>query len=115
MALICVSCAGASCVLPFVRKRATQVRETALLDTLSYMRKAIKGYSAQKHRLPRALDDLVDAGFLPKIPVDPVTDETKWQVVIGDQLNGSKVKPGVVDVHSYSTAKSSRGNQYSEW
>jgi type II secretory pathway pseudopilin PulG len=113
--LIGVICIVVFCVIPLVQKRTTQVRETALRQTLSHMRKAIKDYSDEKKELPHSLNDLVDAKLLSEIPIDPVTDEWKWQVVVGDTLNGSKVTPGIVDVHSFSSAKSSKNTPYSEW
>lgn len=41
-------------------------------------RDAIDHYTLDKERCPKSLQDLVDAGYLRAIPVDPMTGRTDW-------------------------------------
>lgn len=112
--------AGVTCTVFYVAESLVQektlhIREIALRDDLLHMRAAIDKYSADKGALPRTLDDLVKVKLLTAIPTDPFTESRNWQVVAGTDLKGSKVTPGIVDVHSASTAKSNDSSLYSEW
>jgi general secretion pathway protein G len=89
-------------------------RETILRDNLYHLRKSIDLYTADHNALPQSLDDLVKAGYVREIPIDPLTDRKDWKVTIGDDPN-DKGKKGIADVHSASTAKSSEGILYSDW
>jgi type II secretory pathway pseudopilin PulG len=86
---------GVLCTLVIVVNRVEkQTREQALRTTLSQTRAAIDQFSASHGELPRSLDDLVSTKMLNKVlnkvPIDPVTNTEKWQVVVGTKSNGSK-------------------------
>ena len=74
----------------------------------------INQYALDNNALPQALDDLVKAGYINELPDDPITEKKDWNPVMGEKVNLKKPK-GIVDVRSSSTAKSSKGNPYSEW
>lgn len=57
-----------------VRQRA---RETILRKDLCTIREAIDNYMLDKHRRPKSLQELVDAGYFRAIPVDS-TGKTDW-------------------------------------
>ena len=97
-------------------------REALLRAELSRLRGLLDQYAAE-HAVglrpatpPRSLDDLVREGYLPELPVDPVTGRRDWQAEeMGCPSSGRWYSWGVVDVHSKSSAVSSEGTRYSEW
>ena len=89
--------------LPQYQHYVLRARETVLKDDLTKMRTLIDQYAADKTKLPKSLQELVDAGYMREIPKDPITDEATWQEVMGDDPNSSKGEQGLIDVHSLST------------
>src|SRR4051794_23195710 len=55
-----------------------KARETLLKDDLNTMRKLLDQYEADREKLPQALDDLVSAGYMREVPLDPITGEKDW-------------------------------------
>jgi general secretion pathway protein G len=106
----------AAIAMPQYQKTVTHARETVLRDDLFQLRKVIDQYAADKGKLPQSPDDLVNAGYLREIPVDPITNEKDWQWVTGEDPASLEGGEGIKDVHSPSTDKSTDGEtQYSEW
>jgi general secretion pathway protein G len=105
----------AAIALPQYQRTVQRAREAALRDDLFQMRKVIDQYAADKGQLPQSLDDLVRAGYLREIPIDPITGERDWQVVMGTDPNSLGDEQGVIDVHSASSDISSEGTPYNEW
>jgi general secretion pathway protein G len=89
-------------------------RESVLRAELLEMRKAIDQYSTERRFPPRSLNQLVEAGYLSEIPLDPITEKRDWEEVITD-LRGLLDVVMLEDVHSTSTAVSSEGISYGEW
>ena len=96
------------------RLEELQKREAVLRQELLEMRKAIDQYSTEKPFPPRSLNQLVEAGYLSEIPLDPITGKRDWAEVITD-LRGQLDVVILEDVHSTSTAVSSEGIPYREW
>ncbi len=92
-------------------------REAALREDLHTMRDAIEQYTEDKQAAPQSLDDLVQAGYLRSIPVDPITrSSSTWVTVNSDDLTSiDQSQPGITDVHSGSDQTGSDGTAYSEW
>jgi hypothetical protein len=83
-------------------------RESTLEVNLAALRGTIVQYTKDKHKPPQSLHELVDAGYFAKLPVDPMTQANgTWEPVIAGQ--------GITDVHSGSTAISSKGTAYRAW
>jgi general secretion pathway protein G len=72
-------------------------------------------YGADKGKLPQSLDDLVTAGYIREIPVDPITGEHDWQIETGEDASSLTSESGITDVHSASTDTSTEGTSYSDW
>lgn len=106
-----------SIAAPIYSSSITRAREAVLKDDLFTMRSVISQYTLDKQRAPQALDDLVQAGYLKQIPVDPMTNaRDSWTVDQEDVLlSVDQQQPGITDVHSGSTATSSDGTPYSSW
>ena len=102
--------------LPNYKTAIMQSREAVLKEDLFRFRDVIDQYYADKGKYPASLDALVDEGYLRKIPADPITGSSDWEVVFSeqDQDNPSDT-PGVYDVKSASTANSQAGTPYNEW
>ena len=105
----------AAVALPQYQKTVMHARETVLRDDLFIMRSRIDQYAADKGKLPQSLDDLVSAGYMREVPVDPITDQKDWNVVIGEDPFSTEGGSGVNDIHSSSSEVSTAGTPYSEW
>ncbi|HEV7857292.1 MAG TPA: prepilin-type N-terminal cleavage/methylation domain-containing protein [Pyrinomonadaceae bacterium] len=105
----------AAIALPQYQKAVLHAREATLRDDLFQMRKLMDQYAADKGQLPQSADDLVTAGYMREIPVDPFTRERDWNFTTGDDPNSSEGKQGLTDVHSSSSDTSSEGTPYSDW
>ena len=92
-------------------------KEAVLREELKTMRDQISNYTTDKEKRPQSLQDLVDAGYMRRIPTDPFTGSTTtWQVEISESLRPlDQKKPGVRDVHSGSNLIGSNGTAYSSW
>ena len=98
------------------QKVQMKTKETLLHDDLRSMRKLIDQYGADKEQLPQSLDDLVSAGYLQEIPVDPMTGTADWDVTIGDDVLAREAgKQGITNVHSKAGGTGSDGKAYSEY
>jgi len=92
-------------------------REAALREDLHTMRDAIEQYTEDKQAAPQSLDDVVQAGYLKSLPIDPMTHTNdSWVPVTSDALSSiDQSQPGISDVHSGSNQTGSDGTPYSEW
>ena len=98
------------------RRSLLGAKEAALRTDLRAMREAIEHYTLDKQTAPQTLDDLVSAGYLREIPLDPITKRKDWRVVAEDiLLSPEQTSVGITDVHSASDAPSSDGSPYSSW
>jgi len=103
--------------VPLYNQSIIRAREAVLRQDLFTLRTVIDQYTDDKEKAPQSLDDLVTAGYLKHIPVDPMTNSnTTWRVEEEDVLQSlSQQEPGITDVHSGSTGTSSDGTPYSQW
>ena len=81
------------------------------------MRQVIDQYTIDKQKAPQQLDDLVQAGYMKSVPLDPFTGAANWTT---EQEDASMVvdpqnEPGIKDVHSSSSLTASDGTTYSTW
>jgi general secretion pathway protein G len=102
--------------VPVYNQSIIQARESVLRSNLSTLRSVISQYTLDKQKAPQSLDDLVTAGYLRQIPVDPMTRQTNWEVVQEDVLLAvDQQDPGITDVHSASSTTASDGSAYNTW
>lgn len=92
-------------------------REAALREDLHTMRDAIERYTEDKQAAPQSLDDLVQAGYLRSVPMDPMTHSTSTWVTAQDDTyqDVDQSQTGITDVHSGSDQMGSDGVPYSQW
>lgn len=87
-----------------------QAREVTLKSSLQAMRDAIDKFQADQSRPPAALAELVQRGYLRRVPVDPLTQRDDTWVV---QVAGSG--QGVTDVRSGAAGQARDGSTYASW
>jgi len=105
-----------SVAIPVYNQSIVQARESVLRSNLSTLRSVISQYTLDKQKAPQSLDDIVTAGYLRQIPMDPMTRQTNWEVVQEDLLLAvDQQDPGITDVHSASTANATDGTAYNTW
>jgi general secretion pathway protein G len=90
-----------------------KTKETLLKDDLKSMRKLIDQYGADKEELPQSLDDLVTAGYIREVPLDPIYGQADWDVTIGDDPLSRDGKQGITDIHSKAAGVGSDGKSFS--
>ncbi len=103
--------------IPYYRTTVVRAHEAVLRDDLYQMRSLINQYTLDKQESPQSLDDLVTAGYLRQLPVDPFTQSSStWVPVTDDTLMSvDQQQPGIVDVHSGSQQISLEGTAYNTW
>jgi len=108
-----------SVALPAYNQSIVRARESVLKQNLFTMRSVISQYTLDKQKAPQSLDDLVSAGYLKQLPIDPMTGHNdSW---VPDQEDNTVMsideqdQGGIIDVHSGSEAISSEGTAYNTW
>ncbi|HTW32703.1 MAG TPA: prepilin-type N-terminal cleavage/methylation domain-containing protein [Candidatus Sulfotelmatobacter sp.] len=102
--------------VPMYNQAIVQARESVLRSNLATLRSVISQYTLDKQKAPQSLDDLVTAGYLRKIPEDPMTRNPDWEVVQEDVLMAvDQQEPGINDVKSSSGGTASDGTAYNTW
>jgi general secretion pathway protein G len=105
-----------SIAIPRYQHSVITAREAVLRNDLFELNKLISQYTLDKQKAPQSLDDLVQAGYIKEIPKDPMTGEANWEVDQEDVLlSVDQQDPGIVGVHSSSSALSLEGDSYSSW
>lgn len=95
----------------------TRAKEAALEQDLSVMRRAIQQYTIDKEQPPQSLQDLVTAGYLRGIPIDPFTRRPDWTTTEDNVvLTPEQTQFGITGVHSSSNKVSPfTHTPYSSW
>lgn len=102
--------------VPIYQKSVIRAKESVLRQNLFSMRTVIDEYTYDKAKAPQALEDLVKEGYLRQVPVDPMTGNADWEVVMEDSVTSvNQTEPGIFDVKSKSDKKSLEGTPYNEW
>ena len=99
------------------QRSVQRAREATLKQDLQAMRQSIDNYTLDKQAAPQSLEDLAQAGYLRKVPTDPMTGAADWvpqydSVVLSPEQSST----GMVDIHSNSSQVSPFENTfYNEW
>jgi general secretion pathway protein G len=102
--------------VPAYQASVIRSKEAVLRQNLFTLRSLIQQYTLDKQKAPQSLEDLISAGYLKRIPPDPITGQPDWTVDQEEVLDSvDQQEPGVTDVHSSSGASSSDGTAYSSW
>ena len=106
-----------SVAIPIYNRSIIRSKESVLKNNLFTIRTVLDEYTYDKQKAPQTLDDLVSAGYLRTIPVDPITGAAdSWRIIPEDATNTvDQAEPGIFDVRSGSDKISLEGTPYSEW
>lgn len=110
--LVVVSIIGilASVAEPAYHNTVRKAREATLRQDLFILRDLLDQYRADKGQYPKAIGDLVSAGYLRSMPIDPFTrNNGTWQE-IAEPSEG-----GIWDARSGSDLVGSNGLPYNQW
>ena len=103
--------------IPSYLASVRKAREAVLREDLHTMRGAIDSYTVDKEQAPQSLDDLIQAGYLKSMPIDPMTNKADtWNTTQSDDMTSiTETQGGIGDVHSGSQALASDGTTYNTW
>jgi general secretion pathway protein G len=92
-------------------------REAVLAENLYRMRDAIDQFHVDKGKYPADLSELVSAGYLRSIPLDPMTNSAEsWQLVPAEpDPSNPTADIGIFDIKSGSEAVGLDGRRYADW
>lgn len=100
----------ATLAVPSYQSALLKAREATLRQDLFTLRDVLDQHRADQGKYPPTLGDLVKAGYLRTIPVDPFTrSDTSWQETL------EPTEGGIVDVFSGSDLVGTNGVPYNQW
>ena len=105
-----------SMAIPIYNRSIIRAKESVLANNLYTLRTVIDQYAYDKGKAPQSLQDLVNEGYLQKLPVDPMTGSNQtWRTVMEEASQSvSQSEPGIFDVKSGSDKMGLDGVAYSE-
>jgi len=106
-----------SIAIPQYQKAIIRSKESVLHNNLFTLRQVIDEYTYDKQKAPQSLQDLVSAGYLREIPIDPITHSNQtWHTINEDALQSvDQTEPGIFDVKSGSDKEGLDGTPYADW
>lgn len=114
----------AAIAVPNYLQTPPRAREAVLKTNLRTIREVLDQHRADKGNYPSSLEELVESGYLRKVPVDPITGEADW-VLVYEEVDEEDVPPeteeaegggpGIIDVYSASTKTGLDGTAYADW
>ena len=113
----------AAIAVPALRDSPQRAREATLKEDLFTLRSVIDQYHGDKGSYPPDLATLVSAGYIRKVPIDPMTKSADTWITVMEELSTGEegggsdptTSPGIVDIHSGSNGKSLDGTLYKDW
>jgi general secretion pathway protein G len=103
--------------VPSFTRHVQGAKEAVLKEDLHVMRTAIDSYTVDQQKAPQTLNDLVQAGYLKTMPVDPFTrrSDTWVPAQSGNMFSLDQTQTGIDDVHSGAQMSAIDGTSYSSW
>jgi general secretion pathway protein G len=98
--------------LPRQLQSIDAAKETALRENLRLVRDTIDKFHGDKGRYPDSLQELVAAGYIRALPVDPITERNSAWILI--QPDSDK-KGGLADIRSGAPGAGRDGKAYVEY
>ena len=107
----------ASIAAPIYKTAVVRAREAVLRDDLYTLRFLIDRFTVDNGRSPAHLDEIVEKGYLGRLPTDPFTASNETWVEVQEKAPPSPTQKylGIADVHSGSDDLSLEGTPYSSW
>src|SRR5258708_23476046 len=86
------------------QRSVQRAREATLKQDLQAMRQSIDNYTLDKQAAPQSLEDLAQAGYLRKVPTDPMTRAADWVPQYDSAvLDPAQFSTGMADIPSTSS------------
>jgi general secretion pathway protein G len=116
--------------MPRLKDMPMRANEVVLKNNLRTLRDVLDQYYGDKGHYPATLEALVKEGYLRAVPIDPITKSNDTWVLVREEpdpdhptpvpdnsadSDNPDNTPGIVDVHSGSTATSFFGTPYADW
>lgn len=95
--------------LPRYYRSIDHSREVALQQTLMVVRDALDKFAADTGRYPESLLELVDKGYLRKLPIDPITERTDSWIT---QPPPDGIRSGIYSIYSGAPGNAENGQPY---
>lgn len=102
-------------VFPTYQRSVQHARETVLQENLWQMRRAIDQFTADKQKMPKSIDELVEGQYLREKPKDPITEDYEWNEIQGEDPLSPDDEQGLKDVRSLAEGEDSNGKPYKEY
>src|SRR5438445_8540000 len=104
-----------SVAVPTYQRSVQHARETVLKENLWQMRRAIDQFTADKGKLPKSVDELVEGKYLHEKPIDPILEKDEWNEIQGEDPNSPDAEQGMTDVQSLAEGEDSNGVAYKDY
>jgi general secretion pathway protein G len=104
-----------SVAVPVYQRTVQHARETVLKDNLWQIRAQIDRFTADKGKLPKSIDELVEGKYLREKPRDPITEKEDWNEVQGQDSLSPDGDQGLIDVKSLADGADSDGKEYKDY
>lgn len=115
----------ATIAMPALKNVPVRANEAVLKTNLHTMRDVIDQHYGDKGKYPTSLEQLVEAGYLKKVPMDPITKRNDTWLLIYEEEDPDNPgpetdrnedgQPGITDVRSGAPGNSLDGTPYNEW
>jgi general secretion pathway protein G len=104
-----------SVTFPIYQRTVQHARETVLKDNLWQMRAQIDRFTADKGKLPKSIDELVEGKYLREKPRDPITEKEEWNEIQDKDPLSPDGDSGLVDVKSLAEGEDGDGKPYKDY
>lgn len=104
-----------SVAVPTYQRSVQHAKEVVLKENVWQLRRAIDQFTADKGKLPKTIDELVESKYLHEKPIDPVLDKAEWNEIQGEDINSPDAEQGLTDVKSLAEGTDSNGVAFSEY
>jgi general secretion pathway protein G len=106
----------AAVAAPIYNTHVKHAKEVTLKQQLDGLRRSIDNYTVDKQRAPQSLQDLVSAGYLRQIPIDPITKSADtWLTEQESEPFSPDVPIGIREVRSGAEGADTDGKPFSEY
>jgi len=102
---------------PIYHTAMLRAREAVLADDLYTLRYLLDRFTVDMGRSPRHLEELVEKGYLTRLPADPITGSNQTWQEVQEKAPPSPTQDylGIADIDSGSDAISLGGTPYNIW
>lgn len=104
-----------SVAVPTYQRSVQHAKEVVLKENVWQLRRAIDQFTADKGKLPKTIDELVESKYLHEKPIDPILDKAEWNEIQGEDINSPDAEQGLINVQSLAEGEDSNGEAYAKY